>query len=177
MKKVSNDLSKMNEILKLPEERRCLEIALWTASIIDQYKPLRFPEMPDQMMEYLQTDRMRRLRVSREFWEQPEIKMYLQLRNKVYVFNMSCLNHLNFCLSVLNDAGHIDLNIIKEALKYFDETKKYHNNRIKEISDQEEEFVIPQVEYSNEPKPISVDDIDWDEDEPRKEKRRADIEN
>jgi len=164
----------MIEIIKLPIEKRKLMVAIWTAEMIDQYKPLKFPKMPKQMIDYYNADRIRRSKISDEFWKQPEIKMYIKLKNKVYVHNMSCLHHLNDCLSILNDENHIDLNVIKDALSLFDETKNYHNNRIKEILEDENQI---EPEFVNsEPEPISVDDIEWDDDEPKKEKRRADLE-
>ena len=158
MKPESRDSLRMIDILKLNDQERRLAIAVWTAEKITEYEPLPFPDVPRQMEEFLRLNRSKRAKVDSQFWKESEIETYMILKNKAYVYNMSCYQHLKWCLSVLNEAGHIDRIVIEKMLDKFFETKMYHNNRIKELLNEPEEGQFVKTHA-----PTLAKDIRWDE--------------
>lgn len=97
------------DILKLPLKDRDLEIALWSFSMLDDYRWMPLPTQPKKYADYMKLPPETRKKMNKnpqdckDLWEDPEVKFFMDERAKIININGRNKAWLEWMKTILPD--------------------------------------------------------------------------
>lgn len=119
-----NDLLKQHREGKISLEELQKECAYWFVDCIEEMKPRPEPTRPRDFEEYASMPFEKRAKISSEFWQQPQIKGYLEIREQIKNENNANMFWIKEHIKHIPEEDFVSRNALRNKLTEF-ELKDY----------------------------------------------------